>query len=481
MFDVSTRLVNLPFKVRRTLGCEIGGHFTPMANGLVADSMAAEIRSRGLLPSSKTSVAVSGLKPSKKSRGSMPEVRSDSIAILGISCFYHNSAAALIRDGKIVAAAEEERFTRVKNDRRFPHNAINYCLEEAGISQKQLTAVVYYDNSALTFERLCHSIMAVDREPASSMWQQIMPSWLRMKLHLPKLIRSFLSYDGPILQGVHHRSHAASCFFPSPFERAAILTIDGVGEWATASIGRGEGNRVELLKEMRFPHSLGLLYSAFTQFTGFKVNSGEYKMMGLAPYGDAVYKQQILDHLVDLKSRRLGGAESGVLRIPARKLDDQRVVLPTLFGGPKRQAESRITRREINLAKSIQEVTEEALLRMACEAKRLTGEKYLCLAGGVALNCVANGRILREGPFDDIWIQPAAGDSGCAVGVALGRLSHLLRTRAQLHARRLRARRIVLGAGVFRRRDRGVSRNLRVSLSQALRERAQSLSGGEAG
>jgi carbamoyltransferase len=418
VFDVSTRLVNLPFKVRRTLGCAIGGHFTPMANRMVAENMAEEIRNRGLLPPSKTRVAVGGLKPSRNSRQAMPEVRSDSIAILGISCFYHNSAAALIRDGKIVAAAEEERFTRVKNDRRFPHNAINFCLEQAGISQKQLTAVVYYDNSALTFERLCHSIMAVDREPAASMWQQIMPSWLRMKLHLPKLIRSFLSYDGPILQGVHHRSHAASCFFPSPFERAAILTIDGVGEWATASIGRGDGNRVELLKEMRFPHSLGLLYSAFTQFTGFKVNSGEYKMMGLAPYGEAVYRQQILDHLVDLKadgSVELNLEYFGFLR--ETQMTNERFA--ELFDGPKRQAESRITRREINLAKSIQEVTEEALLRMACEAKRLTGEKYLCLAGGVALNCVANGRILREGPFDDIWIQPAAGDSGCAAGVAL--------------------------------------------------------------
>ena len=418
VLDVSTRLVNLPYKIRRTLGCEIGGHFTPMANGLVADTMAAEIRSRGLLPAAKTSVAVNGLKPSQRSQQAMPEVKSDSITILGLSCFYHNSAAALIRDGKIVAAAEEERFTRVKNDRRFPHNAINFCLEEAGISQKQLTAVVYYDNSALTFERLCHSIMAVDRDAAAAMWQQIMPSWLRMKLHLPKLIRSFLSYEGPILQGVHHRSHAASCFFPSPFERAAILTIDGVGEWATASIGRGEGNRVELIKEMRFPHSLGLLYSAFTQFTGFKVNSGEYKMMGLAPYGEPVYKQQILDHLLDLKSD--GSVELNLEYfgfLHESSMTNQRFA--ELFGGPKRQAESRITRREIDLAKSIQEVTEEALLRMAREAQRLTGEKYLCLAGGVALNCVANGRILREGPFDDIWIQPAAGDSGCAVGAAL--------------------------------------------------------------
>jgi len=418
VFDVTKPLVNLPWKARQTLTFNFGGHFTPPANRLVAETMAAEIRSRGLLPDTKTKVSVSGLTPSRRVCEPVPGAPLKSIAILGISCFYHNSAAALIRDGEIVAAAEEERFSRVKNDRRFPHNAINYCLEQAGISQKSLTAVVYYDNSSLTFERLCHSMMAVDRDAAARMWQKIMPSWLRMKLHMPKLVRGFLNYSGPILQGVHHRSHAASCFFPSPFEQAAILTIDGVGEWATASIGRGIGNRVELFKEMRFPHSLGLLYSAFTQFTGFKVNSGEYKMMGLAPYGEAIYQKEILNHLIDLKadgSVELNLEYFGFLR-DTQMTNDR---FANLFGGAKRHPESRITRREVNMAKSIQAVTEEAMLRMAHEAKRLTGEKYLCLAGGVALNCVANGRLLREGPFEDIWIQPAAGDSGCAVGVAL--------------------------------------------------------------
>jgi carbamoyltransferase len=418
VFDVSTPLVNLPWKQRQKLSYALGGHFTPMANRLVAETMAAEIRSRGLLPEVKTKVAVSGLKPSLRVCEPVPGARNESISILGISCFYHNSAAALIRDGEIIAAAEEERFSRVKNDRRFPHNAINFCLEQAGLSQKDLRAVVYYDNSALTFERLCHSVMAVDRDSAARMWQKIMPSWLRMKLHLPKLVRGFLQYDGPILQGIHHRSHAASCFFPSPFERSAILTVDGVGEWATASIGRGAGNRVELLKEMRFPHSLGLLYSAFTQFTGFKVNSGEYKMMGLAPYGEPLYKGLILDHLIDLKqdgSVELNLEYFGFLR-DAQTTNDR---FAGLFGSPKRNPESPITRREIHMAKSIQAVTEEAILRMAREAHRLTGEKYLCLAGGVALNCVANGRLLRESPFEDIWIQPAAGDSGCSIGAAL--------------------------------------------------------------
>ena len=418
VFDVTTPLASLPFKQRQALSYTLGGHFTPMANRLVAESMAAQIGERGLLKAATKSVTVSGLKPSARVCEPRPSSRKESISILGISCFYHNSGAALIRDGEIVAAAEEERFSRVKNDRRFPHNAINFCLEQAGLSQKDLTAVVYYDNSALTFERLCHSVMAVDHDSAAMMWQKIMPSWLRMKLHLPKLVRGFLQFDGPILQGVHHRSHAASCFYPSPFERSAILTIDGVGEWATASIGRGAGNYVSLLKEMRFPHSLGLLYSAFTQFTGFKVNSGEYKMMGLAPYGEPVYQQQILDHLIDLKqdgSVELNLDYFGFLH-DTQTTNDR---FAALFGGPKRSPATAITRREIHLAKSIQAVTEEAMLRMAREAHRLTGEKNLCLAGGVALNCVANGRLLREGPFDDIWIQPAAGDSGCALGVAL--------------------------------------------------------------
>lgn len=412
--DVSTRLVNLPYRTREQLSFEAGGHFTPLAHRITAETMAAFLRSRNLVPAQRPAPPPAPLKPS----AALPARNAAATYILGISCFYHNSAAAIIRDGEIVAAAEEERFTRVKNDRRFPHHAINYCLEEAGISQHGLAAVAFYDNSALTFERICHSLMAVDRQASETMWLRIMPSWLRMKLHFPKLIREFLRYDGPILQGVHHRSHAASCFYPSPFEKAAILTIDGVGEWATASIGAGEGNRIRLLKEMRFPNSLGLLYSAFTHFTGFKVNSGEYKMMGLAPYGEPVYEQKILDHIVGLK-------QDGSLSLNLDYFSFLRDVSMTspeferLFGGPRRPPESRITRREINLARSIQAVTEEAMLRMARTAHQLTGEKYLCLAGGVALNCVANGRLLREGPFEDLWIQPAAGDAGCSLGVAL--------------------------------------------------------------
>ncbi len=404
--DVSTKLVNLPYETRQKLSFEAGGHFTPLANRMVAEQMAEFLEGRKLIAAKPAAASAPAPRQAKSSY------------VLGISCFYHNSAAALIRDGEIVAAAEEERFTRVKNDRRFPHNAINYCLEEAGISQHELAAIAFYDNSALTFERICHSLMAVDRAAAEKMWLRIMPSWLRMKLHFPKLVREFLNYNGPVLQGVHHRSHAASCFYPGPFESAAILTIDGVGEWATASIGHGQGSRIRLLKEMRFPDSLGLLYSAFTHFTGFKVNSGEYKMMGLAPYGEPVHARKILDNVVDLKqdgSLELNLDYFAFLRdisTTSEKFDE-------LFGGPRRQPESRITRREIDIARSIQAVTEEAMLRMARTARELTGEKYLCLAGGVALNCVANGRLLREGPFEDIWIQPAAGDSGCSLGVAL--------------------------------------------------------------
>ncbi len=417
--DVSTRLAGLPYETRQRLSFEAGGHFTPLAHGIVAGDMAAFLRSRGLAPAQPSAAPAASPAPAApRPSPALPARRAGSTWVLGISCFYHNSAAALIRDGEIVAAAEEERFTRVKNDRRFPHNAINYCLEEGGVAPGELAAVAFYDNSALTFERICHSVMAVDRAPAEAMWRKIMPSWLRLKLHLPRLIREYLGYDGPVLEGVHHRSHAASCFYPSPFDSAAILTIDGVGEWATASIGRGEGSRVRLLKEMRFPNSLGLLYSAFTYFTGFKVNSGEYKMMGLAPYGEPVYQQRILDEIVDLKadgSVRLNLDYFAFLRessMTSPKFDE-------LFGGPRRRPESRITRREIDIARSIQAVTEEAMLRMARTAHALTGERKLCLAGGVALNCVANGRLLREGPFEDIWIQPAAGDSGCSLGVAL--------------------------------------------------------------
>lgn len=410
--DVSSPLVKLPWKTRQALSFRIGGHFTPFANEKVARMLASEIDRRKLLsPPASTHSNTPVEVPHK------PLPKGKSIVILGLSCFYHNSAASLIRDGEIVAAAEEERFTRKKNDRRFPHQAANYCLEQGGIDPRDLDAVVYYDNAALTFERILHTQLAMGPQAEDS-WVRVMPSWTRYKLHIPQLIRRYLHYQGPVLQELHHRSHAASAFYPSPFERAAILTIDGVGEWATASIGAGDGKNIRLLREMRFPHSLGLLYSAFTQFTGFKVNSGEYKMMGLAPYGEPKYVDRILENLVQLNddgSVELNLEYFSFLREPAMTS----AKFAELFDGPPRKPESRITQREMDLARSIQVVTEEAMLRMARLAHRLSGEKLLCLAGGVALNCVANGRLLREGPFEDIWIQPAAGDSGCALGAAL--------------------------------------------------------------
>ncbi|HYA17675.1 MAG TPA: carbamoyltransferase N-terminal domain-containing protein, partial [Bryobacteraceae bacterium] len=289
--DVSNPLISLPFEIRQSLGFRFGGHFTPFANEKVADIMAAHIRERNLLPQGP---GASVPRPAPVTH--KPVRRPGSKYILGLSCFYHNSAAALVRDGEIVAAAEEERFSRLKNDRRFPTHAVNYVLEEAGVNPPDLDAVVYYDNASLTFERILQSQFVLGAH-ARKAWERAMPSWVRYKLHLPQLIRDNLHYDGPVFQEIHHRSHAASAFYPSPFERAAILTVDGVGEWATASIGAGSGSEVRLLHEMRFPHSIGLLYSAFTQFTGFKVNSGEYKMMGLAPYGEPKYVDQILGHL----------------------------------------------------------------------------------------------------------------------------------------------------------------------------------------
>jgi carbamoyltransferase len=415
LVDLHEPLRSLPFDERRKLVFnDDRTHFSPAGHERVARVLTAAIRDHGLLPAAATAGSA---EPAADPVPAVAGGAGASRTVLGISAFYHDSAAALVRDGEIVAACQEERFSRVKNDRRFPLQAANFCLEQAGIQQGDLDAVVYYDNAALTFERLMHTLAATapDSEDA---WQRILPSWVRFKLHLPALIRRELKYDGPILQEVHHRSHAASAFYPSPFERAAILTIDGVGEWATASIGQGEGSTVRLLREMKFPNSIGLLYSAFTQFTGFKVNSGEYKMMGLAPYGEPKYVDAILSHLVDL-----AGDGSITLKLPyfdfltRPSMTGERFA--ELFDGPARPPDSRITRREMHIAKSIQVVTEEAMLRMARHARELTGETRLCMAGGVVLNCVANGRILREGPFEEIWMQPAAGDAGCALGAAL--------------------------------------------------------------
>ena len=407
--DVTARLAALPEQMRERLSFRHDSHFSPFGHDQVAHLLKEEILARGLLP-----------QPARANPVSRPPhtapVRK-STYILGLSCFYHNSAAALIKDGEILAAADEERFSRIKNDRGFPRLAANYCLEEGGIHQNDLSAVVYYDNASLTFERILHTLLAIAPKGEEA-WLRAIPSWARYKLHLPQLIRRYLRYDGLILNEMHHRSHAASAFYPSPFKRAALLVVDGVGEWATASIGVGTENGLQILKQMCFPHSLGLLYSAFTQFTGFKVNEGEYKMMGLAPYGEPKYVDTILKNLVDLK-------EDGSLELNLEYfafLSEPTMTKPRfgdLFDGPARAPESVITQREMDIARSIQVVTEEAILRMARHAHTLTGEKYLCMAGGVALNCVANGRLLREGPFEDIWIQPAAGDAGAALGAAL--------------------------------------------------------------
>ena len=337
--------------------------------------------------------------------------------ILGISSFYHDSAACLVRDGRILAAAQEERFTRKKHDPRFPAGAIKYCLKEGGISARDLDYAVFYDKPFLTFERLLMSYLTVAPKGLRS-WLEAMPLWLGKKLYIPKVIQKETGYEGDVLFTEHHEAHAASSFYPSPFDEAAILTIDGVGEWATASYGFGKGKDITLLKELHFPDSLGLLYSSFTYFTGFRVNSGEYKLMGLAPYGVPRYKDLILSEIMDVK-------EDGSIRLNLSYFDFLGGLRMTnrrfsrLFKGPPRKPETEITQREMDIAASIQVVTEDVVMKMAQHVHNETGRKNLCLAGGVALNCVANGRILREGPFDNIWIQPAAGDAGGAVGAAL--------------------------------------------------------------
>ncbi len=340
-------------------------------------------------------------------------------AILGISAFYHDSAAALCVDGRIVAAAQEERFTRKKHDHEFPVNAIGYCLEEAGLTPDQLDYVGFYDKPFLKFERLLETYLAFAPAGFRS-FMTAMPLWLHQKLHLPREISKGLGgqYKKRYVFTEHHESHAASAFFPSPFPEAAILTLDGVGEWATASFGVGRDNRVTLTHELHFPHSIGLLYSAFTYFCGFRVNSGEYKLMGLAPYGEPQYAELIREKLLDIKpdgSFRMDLSYFNYcqgLRMTSPKFDE-------LFGGPPRTPESPLTQREMDIAASIQVVTEEIMLKTAQHVHEQTGMKNLCLAGGVALNCVGNGRILRESPFDNIWIQPAAGDAGGALGIAL--------------------------------------------------------------
>ncbi len=338
--------------------------------------------------------------------------------ILGLSALYHDSAAALIIDGKIVAAVHEERFTRKKHDSAFPAKAIEYCFQEAGISPNEVDYVAFYEKPFLKFERLLETYFAYAPKGFAS-FRQAMPIWLREKLHTRRMIRKGLAmeYDGPIVFPEHHEAHAASAFFPSPFDEAAVLTVDGVGEWATSTIALGQGNKIKILQEQRFPHSLGLLYSAFTYYCGFRVNSGEFKLMGLAPYGEPIYAEKIKDHLLDLK-------EDGSFRMDMQYFNYCEGLTMTskkfdkLFGRSPRRAEAELEQFYMDIAASAQQVTEEIMLTMAYHIKKITGKNKLCLAGGVALNCVSNGKLLREGPFEEIWIQPAAGDAGGALGAA---------------------------------------------------------------
>ena len=345
--------------------------------------------------------------------------------ILGISAFYHDSAGALVEDGRIVAAAQEERFSRKKHDHRFPAQALRYCLAEAGVGLSEIDHVVFYDKPLVKFERLLETYLAYSPRGLRS-FVAAMPVWLKEKLYLKALLKRELAAlagtpDTPLpklLFTQHHQAHAAAAFYPSPFEEAAVLCLDGVGEWATTSVWTGRGRRLSPLWEIDFPHSLGLLYSAFTYYCGFKVNSGEYKLMGLAPYGEPRYAQRIREHLVDVKP-------DGTFRLDMRYFDFATGLTMTnakfdaLFEGPARGAESELTQRHMDVARSIQDVTEDIVLKLARTVAAETGMKKLCLGGGVALNCVANGRLLREGPFDELWIQPAAGDAGSAVGAAL--------------------------------------------------------------
>src|SRR3954447_1890068 len=343
---------------------------------------------------------------------------------LGISAFYHDSAAAIVRDGEIVAAAQEERFTREKHDANFPSNALRYCIKEAGVAWSHVDFVTFYEKPFLKFERLLETYLAFAPKGFGS-FRMAMPLWLKEKLFQKSLLIDLLRAEAPdadwdkkLRFTEHHESHAASAFYPSPFSEAAILTLDGVGEWATTTMGTGSGNTMSLNEEIHFPHSLGLLYSAFTYYTGFKVNSGEYKVMGLAPYGEPKYAQAVLDNLIDVQA-------DGSFRMNMDYFDYCTGLRMTngkfeaLFGGPPRKAEELLAQREMDLAASIQAVTEEIVLRLTRALSEKTGQKSLCLAGGVALNCVANGKVLRDGKFNRIWIQPAAGDAGGAVGAAL--------------------------------------------------------------
>lgn len=339
------------------------------------------------------------------------------VYILGISAFYHDSAACLLKDGVIVAAAQEERFTRKKHDFNFPSKAVEYCLNSQGITSSDLSKVAFYDKPWIKFERLLETYLSVAPQGIQSYFKAL-PLWLKEKLWMGDFIKKELNYEGEIIYPEHHESHAASAFYPSPFESAAVITVDGVGEWTTTSWGVGKGNELELKQEIKFPHSLGLLYSAFTYYTGFKVNSGEYKLMGLAPYGEPKYVDRIYKHLIDVK-------EDGSFRLDMSYFNYCQGLTMTsekfheLFDGPARKPETQISQKEMDIARSIQVVTEEVMIKLARWVRKESGERNLCMAGGVALNCVANGKILREKIFDNIWVQPAAGDAGGALGAAV--------------------------------------------------------------
>ena len=406
--DPLSQLKKIKYKERKKLCLKNDkSHFSKKGHEVIANYLKDEIDNLKIFKNIDNSI-------DQKNSINKPSVKHT--YILGISAFYHDSAATLIKDGKIVAAAQEERFTRIKNDQSFPKFAINYCLEEAGINSDKLDAIIYYDNAYLTLERVFWSYIKTFPKSLPN-WKKYLPRWLKYKIFVPNLIRKSLNYKGKILHNEHHRSHLASAFFPSPFKKSAILTIDGVGEWATASIGIGENNSIKMLKEMSFPNSVGLLYSAFTQFVGFKVNSGEYKMMGLAPYGKPIYYDTILKYLVEIK-------EDGSIIInqdyfsylEGSAMTNEK--FSKLFGGPPRQPEARITKREMDIASSIQKVTEKIIFNMASYTKKLTGAENLCLSGGVALNCVANGNLMKSNLFKDIWIQPASGDAGSSLGCA---------------------------------------------------------------
>jgi len=379
-------------------------HYSELGHQIISDKIIEVIKQKGILKSYKQSIIQK--KILKKSK-----------YIIGVSAFYHDSSCALIKDGEIIAAVQEERFTRIKNDSSFPSKAINYCLEEARISVDDVEAIVFYDNPYITLERIIASQITAFPN-GSKLWKELFPKWVQTKLHIPDIIRTTLNYSGTIDFALHHLSHAASTYYPSPFSNSAILTIDGVGEWATATISLGVGNEIKILKEMNYPHSVGLLYSAFTYYTGFKVNEGEYKLMGLAPYGEPTYVELIKKEIVKIN-------EDGSIQLNMEYFGFQEELcminekFENLFGGPPHDSKNEITKRIRDIAKSIQVVTEEIVIKMAKHAKQITGAENLCLAGGVALNCVANGKLLLENIFKNIWIQPAAGDSGGALGAAL--------------------------------------------------------------